>query len=190
MKLWLDDIRPSPPGWHWARSVDEAIHIMNYYRLNEDGSREYPNKQNFEACSLGHDLGAGEAKDGIRFVDWMNYKGIWPHSKPVVHSMNSRGRKLMELTINRYWLPNFKEPSTDLIESSVEEESIKTATWQTALLAEIRRKVTRYLDPSQGVSADEVFDLCENFRLLDTSLSSGELLPDDWVSVTGNYMPK
>lgn len=28
MKLWVDDLRPAPAGWHWARTVNEAIRIL------------------------------------------------------------------------------------------------------------------------------------------------------------------
>lgn len=28
MKLWLDDIRPAPEGWVWAKTYDEAIHHL------------------------------------------------------------------------------------------------------------------------------------------------------------------
>lgn len=28
IRLWLDDLRPAPPGWLHARSVNEAIAIM------------------------------------------------------------------------------------------------------------------------------------------------------------------
>lgn len=101
MKLWLDDIRPAPEGWTWARSVDEAIYIMLY----QGRSRDFPNISNFEACSLDHDLGEGDERDGIVFVDWMVKTKCWPNTKPVVHSMNPVGRQRMQQTIERYW-PN------------------------------------------------------------------------------------
>jgi hypothetical protein len=104
MKLWLDDERPAPEGWLRARSVEEAIYIMGYSRFSPTKSeREFPYRENFEACSLDHDLGMGDDNDGIQFVDWMVENGIWPKTKPTVHSMNPAGRKRMERTIDRYW---------------------------------------------------------------------------------------
>lgn len=44
MKLWLDDIRPAPEGWHWAKTLAEAKEAV----LNNE----------IEEMSLDHDLGA------------------------------------------------------------------------------------------------------------------------------------
>jgi hypothetical protein len=27
MRVWLDDLRPAPEGWEWARTVEEAISL-------------------------------------------------------------------------------------------------------------------------------------------------------------------
>lgn len=90
MKLWLDDLRPAPEGWKWARTIGQAIGIAYF----ESGI--------FEECSLDHDLGNGDDLDGIRFVDWMAENNVWPTKRPVVHSMNPVGRKRIEMTIERY----------------------------------------------------------------------------------------
>jgi hypothetical protein len=91
MKLWLDDVRSAPPGWEWATSVEVAIKLVS--------SRH----DEFQACSLDHDLGQGDNNDAIRFVDWMAENNIWPQIKPKVHSMNPAGRLRMERTIDRYF---------------------------------------------------------------------------------------
>lgn len=43
MRLWLDDLRPPPPGWEWAKTVEEAILIIESGEVVE--------------ASLDHDLG-------------------------------------------------------------------------------------------------------------------------------------
>lgn len=32
MKLWLDDERPAPEGWVWAKTANEAIHLLESMR--------------------------------------------------------------------------------------------------------------------------------------------------------------
>ena len=35
IKLWVDDIRPAPEGWHWAETVTEAIRILDTAEVTE-----------------------------------------------------------------------------------------------------------------------------------------------------------
>lgn len=42
MKLFVDDYRPAPPGWTWAKNVSEAIRLMD--------------NQPIEALALDHDI--------------------------------------------------------------------------------------------------------------------------------------
>jgi len=106
VRLYMDDLRKCPIGWHVARTVKDAIDIMSNYQVEE--------------ASLDHDMGACDAckekdgslihcehvLDGVDFVRWMTKTGIWPGKKPLVHSMNREGREAMELVINAQW----KEP--------------------------------------------------------------------------------
>lgn len=135
MRLYLDDIRPCPPGMVLAKTVADAIIVVLQTRLRGDV---------FEAASLDHDLGACEEcrrtsiaehalwlndgapplpdarypiisrwqgvmpfcrhfGTGLDFVDWMVKSGIWPVTKPTVHSMNPSGARQMRLTIDRYF---------------------------------------------------------------------------------------
>lgn len=48
-KLWLDDVRPPPEGWVWAKTNDEAKQLL----LDEEVTH----------CSLDHDLGMHIAQD-------------------------------------------------------------------------------------------------------------------------------
>jgi len=93
MKLWLDDMRPPPPGWEWAKTVEDAQKAL------ESGEVEW--------ASLDHDLGFNQPT-GYDLVKWMMEKNIWPRRMPVVHSMNPVGRENMETSIQRYF-PGQKE---------------------------------------------------------------------------------
>jgi len=105
-RLYLDDVRRCPVGWTPARSVAEAIEVMERYDVIE--------------ASLDHDLGACDAclktepqatanlhcrhvPDGKAFVRWMIENDRWPRTKPTVHSMNPYGAKAMREDIDRYW---------------------------------------------------------------------------------------
>ena len=90
MKLWLDDVRPAPPGWTHARSIEEAQRWLSTGTVEE--------------ASLDHDLGF-EEPDGSALVRWMALTGHWPRTRPVVHSMNPVGRAYMEGVIERYFAP-------------------------------------------------------------------------------------
>jgi len=89
-KLWLDDIRPCPDNWVHAKSVREAIRIL------ETGTVTH--------ASLDHDLGefAYDGGDGTALVDYMAESGNFPTVAIRVHSANPVGRSNMLSTIDRY----------------------------------------------------------------------------------------
>ena len=117
MKLWLDDIRPAPEGWTWAKNIKQAINLLQRNKVEE--------------ASLDHDLGACDAcmklfetvdanewlkkskftsmphcphvGTGHQLVLWMQMNNIWPKKKPNVHSMNPVGHQRMVEDINRYF---------------------------------------------------------------------------------------
>ena len=114
MKLWLDDLRPAPVGWHHVFTVQEAMRAL------ETG--------NVERASLDHDLGACETcmagrtpeqwleesgstrmphcehfGTGYDLVCWMEETGHWPTEKPTVHSANPVGAARMRQAIDREW---------------------------------------------------------------------------------------
>jgi hypothetical protein len=90
MKLWVDDVRPAPPGWVHARTIAEAQELLAAGQVEE--------------ASLDHDLGMDQL-DGSALVRWMAQTGHWPRARPVVHSMNPVGRAYMEGVIERYFAP-------------------------------------------------------------------------------------
>lgn len=122
LKLYLDDIRPTPEGWTHCFKVEEV--------------QEYLKTRPVEYMSLDHDLGASYlcsncydlAKDwrecsqtgctcechktdpqifpsGYDLVKWMAEHDLWPINKPTIHSANPAGRVNMQATIDRYWHP-------------------------------------------------------------------------------------
>lgn len=35
MRVWLDDTRPAPRGWHWVTSVDDVVALLQQGRVTE-----------------------------------------------------------------------------------------------------------------------------------------------------------
>lgn len=105
VRLWLDDQRPCPEGWRHAKTAHEAIVLMAKERI-------------FEA-SLDHDLGHCSNCTGCKgyrsscgcschwtgytVVIWMASTGIWPATKPMVHSANPSGAANMAAVIESYY---------------------------------------------------------------------------------------
>jgi len=86
-RLWLDDRRPAPEGWEWAKTFGEAVAIMRGGGVAE--------------ASLDHDLGEG-IDEGYKLVLWMAEHGRWPSRAIGVHSANPPGAERMCGVIERY----------------------------------------------------------------------------------------
>jgi hypothetical protein len=88
MKVYLDDERPTPPGWVAARWPDEVITLL------ETGG--------VTIVSLDHDLGDDKRGTGYDVVLWIEeavaLRGFAP-PEILVHSANSSARVKMELGI-------------------------------------------------------------------------------------------
>jgi hypothetical protein len=93
MKIYLDDVRIAPKGYVLAKSVNQAIRLIEQYEKTEK----------IELIDLDHDLGdyAKDGGDGIKLLDYLveNQK-FYPVK---LHSMNPVGRDNMQRVINRYW---------------------------------------------------------------------------------------
>lgn len=93
LKLWLDDIRPSPDGYVWCKSVPEAE--MCVKAAEADGA-------GVEIVDCDHDLGiyVKYGGDGIKLLDFLAERGTF---YPVcLHTMNPVGRQYMQAMIDRY----------------------------------------------------------------------------------------
>ncbi len=84
MRLYLDDQRPTPPGWVRVYWPDEAIALLETGKVDE--------------ISLDHDLGDDARGTGYDVVLWVEeavaLRGFRP-PKMVVHSANSSARQKM-----------------------------------------------------------------------------------------------
>lgn len=92
MKLWVDDVRPAPEGYIWAKSVIEARQWI--------GSTEFF-RNKFELIDIDHDAGdyAFDGGDYIKLLDWLEETG---RNYPIrIHSMNPVGRENMERIIRK-----------------------------------------------------------------------------------------
>ncbi len=93
MKIYLDDVRVAPKGYVLAKSVNQAIRLIEQYEKTEK----------IEIIDLDHDLGdyAKDGGDGIKLLDYLveNQK-FYPVK---LHTMNPVGRDNMQRVINRYW---------------------------------------------------------------------------------------
>ncbi len=87
-KLWVDDIRPAPEGWHWAKTSGETIKALA--------------SQRWGVMSLDHDLGGEDTSR--RAVLWLCENGNWP-DEVRVHSANPVGVEWLTGMVSRYWEP-------------------------------------------------------------------------------------
>ena len=101
MRLWLDDIRPSPPGFDvHVKTAPDAIRFLESGKIDE--------------VSLDHDLGEGDDPEvdvgtGYDVAVWIEAKahdGTLPRLVWNVHSANPVGRQKMEIALqnaDRFW---------------------------------------------------------------------------------------
>lgn len=86
MKIWIDDVRPAPEGYHWVKSVNGAI--CEIERLEERNEK-------IDLLDLDHDAGGYYIYGGdyIKILDWLEETG---RNYPIkIHSMNPVGRANM-----------------------------------------------------------------------------------------------
>jgi hypothetical protein len=84
VKLYLDDERPAPPGWHLVRWPDEVIALLETGTVTD--------------LSLDHDLGDDARGTGYDVVVWIEEtvatRGFTPPAL-TVHSANTAARARM-----------------------------------------------------------------------------------------------
>jgi hypothetical protein len=95
--LWIDDVRPAPDGYVWAKSVNEAkYHIV----LCEDSWHGALTGKP-ELIDIDHDAGdyASDGGDYIKLLDWLEETG---RNYPIrIHSANAVGVANMRRIIER-----------------------------------------------------------------------------------------
>lgn len=99
-KLWIDDLRPAPMGWLWAKTPGEAIAILS--------SPDY----DIHTISFDHDLGLddkGQVIDSEGVAKWLEVRAANGEGRRIawtIHSMNPEGRRYLELALrscDRFW---------------------------------------------------------------------------------------
>ena len=89
-KIWLDDIRPAPEGFFWAKTYKEAIWAI---KIMDD----LYGKVDF--ISFDHDLGGEQS--GYDVAKYLVRNQIVV-DKYVVHSANPVGKRNIEQLLNHY----------------------------------------------------------------------------------------
>lgn len=100
MKLFVDDERPAPEGWVWAKTSEYAINMLERWRDSELG--RYREDAEIEVVSLDHDLGGDDT--ARRVVLWMCEHEQWP-SEVYVHTGNPIGEEWLVGMVRRYAPP-------------------------------------------------------------------------------------
>ena len=92
--LWLDDERPAPAGFFWARCVADAVHHAG---VIAGAGLELTH------ASLDHDLGTWEADggSGAALVRFFERTDSWPTVGLAVHSMNGHEAQKMAAVAQR-----------------------------------------------------------------------------------------
>lgn len=128
MRLWVDDLRPSPEGYLWVKSVNEAKEFIvdveedlkqlysqlnKQYSHHEERQKLYTNRiqkeidfMTISLIDIDHDAGEYSADGGdyIRLLDWLEMTG---RNYPIrIHSMNPVGVENMRNIIRHN---NWKE---------------------------------------------------------------------------------
>ena len=95
IKIWVDDVRPSPTGFIWIKSVDEFIDAIIPYGDNPDLS-------GIELIDIDHDAGDFQKNGGdyIRCLDFLEFIGA-KNVKIKLHSANPVGVKNMRAIIQK-----------------------------------------------------------------------------------------
>ena len=96
MKLWIDDVRPAPEKYNWAKTVNEAKYHIEWWEVH---CKQYDEEGLI--IDIDHDAGdyACDGGDYIKLLDWLEETG---RSYPIrIHSMNVVGRMNMEAICRR-----------------------------------------------------------------------------------------
>lgn len=79
-KLWLDDVRKAPPGFHHEKTAGGALAVLSLHRFDE--------------ASLDHDLGS-DRMSGLWFLRTAAQHGLTLPPTIHLHTQNPVGRQNM-----------------------------------------------------------------------------------------------
>lgn len=123
MKLYLDDNRPTPPGWMAAHTAEDVqLHLLHgdVDDLSIDRDLDMPH---CETCQMqcghhGHNHPDGQPQkdcahhcdchnagevNGEHLTEWMARSGHWPKNRPTVHSHNLHGGMRIAALIGQHF---------------------------------------------------------------------------------------
>ena len=98
MKLWIDDVRPAPENYFWAKTVNEAKATIEFF---ENVLMQIRPDRTIEVIDIDHDAGdfAHLGGDYIKLLDWLEETG---RNYPIrIHSMNPVGVENMRRIIQK-----------------------------------------------------------------------------------------
>lgn len=101
MRIWVDDVRQAPQGYHWVKSVNEAKKIIIDTENYDARPRMYDISFAITLIDIDHDAGeyADNGGDYIKLLDWLEETG---RNYPIrIHSMNPVGVENMRRIIQR-----------------------------------------------------------------------------------------
>lgn len=84
MKIWVDDIRKSPEGYEWLKTVSDVCFYCELFYKD--------NKLNIEEISLDHDAGdlVRYGGDYINILNWLEEKQyVYGWNIPTIFSFHS-----------------------------------------------------------------------------------------------------
>ncbi len=91
VKIWLDDVRPAPPGWTWTKSIRDTTALLRTGQVTE--------------LSLDFDLdGSDPGHKGDEVLDWLKHalrRREIPAPVIHLHSANPYGAALMTWKLKR-----------------------------------------------------------------------------------------
>ena len=91
-KLWIDDVRPPPEGWEWAKTGKDALDMLR--------------ENTYDEVSFDNDLGPGD--EGYKVADWLEMEVWMGHRRAPklchVHSMNPVAAERIRATLRRFTL--------------------------------------------------------------------------------------
>ena len=95
MRLWIDDARPAPIGWHWAKTSQQALTVLKI-KLGW-----------ITHVSFDHDLGGNDTTRPVAL--WLEEHAYIPGHPSAgvfaihttVHSANPVGRKWLEASLRK-----------------------------------------------------------------------------------------
>jgi hypothetical protein len=105
VKLWLDDLRPAPPGWTWAKSSARAIALLESGEVTEasldhdlgmDGATETAGGVLMPAGAMNH---SGCGYDVAAWIEQAAHEGRLGPLSARCHSANPVGRQRIEAAL-------------------------------------------------------------------------------------------